>query len=146
MIYCASWLRPGFLFLLCLDCHCLRNTADAGQDDCSKTDTSADAVMRCVNAVRTNPQAFKSDYPCSSPWLSTISYTARSALRDNPKLGSSAQRQANDMARYVEYTGGSKNTCMHICDVCGVKSAFYRGTVTVSCNSLATITAFVAYV
>uniref|UniRef100_A0A383VJ96 Uncharacterized protein n=1 Tax=Tetradesmus obliquus TaxID=3088 RepID=A0A383VJ96_TETOB len=70
------------------------------QDDCSKTDTSAQSVMRCVNAVRTNPQAFKSDFPCSSPWLNTISRSQRSALAANSKLESSAQRQANDMARY----------------------------------------------
>lgn len=57
--------------------------------------------MRCVNAVRTNPQTFKSEFPCSSPWLSTISRSQRSALSANSKLESSAQRQANDMARYA---------------------------------------------
>jgi hypothetical protein len=67
------------------------------QDDCSKTDTSAYAVELCVNAVRTNPQAFQ--YPCDSWWLSTHSRSALSPLIGNSKLDASAERQANDMAR-----------------------------------------------
>jgi hypothetical protein len=100
------WLPANVVFLQAI-CHlsaafcgsCVAAARDA--QDCSKTDTSADAVFRCVNAVRTNPQAFKSAYPCSTPWLSTISRSGRSPLNYNQKLTNSAQRQANDMARCV---------------------------------------------
>ncbi|WIA15022.1 hypothetical protein OEZ85_001723 [Tetradesmus obliquus] len=87
-------------------------SAAGTQDDCSKTDTSAQSVMRCVNAVRTNPKAFKSEFPCSSPWLSTISRSQRSALSANSKLESSAQRQANDMARNsrIDHVGSDGST------------------------------------
>lgn len=67
---------------------------------CSTTDASAAAVLRCANAVRTNPRAFASRYPCtSSTWLAGVSTPVRPALKSNSALAQAALRHARDMAR-----------------------------------------------
>jgi len=67
---------------------------------CSKTDSSADAVFKCVNAVRTNPQAWNGQYPCdTSGWISAVSNPPRPPFKRNNQLDGSAWRQASDMAK-----------------------------------------------
>jgi hypothetical protein len=53
-----------------------------------------------MNAVRTNPDAFRSSYPCSdySSWRSGVVSPKRPAMRASSQLDQSAQRQANGMA------------------------------------------------
>lgn len=76
------------------------STAPSSGYSCSSTDRSAAAVYSCMNAVRTNPDAYSRSYTCSdySSWRSSVVSPRRPALRASSQLDQSAQRQANGMA------------------------------------------------
>jgi hypothetical protein len=68
---------------------------------CSATDTSAQAVEDCVNAMRRNPRAWTDHFPAScgwQSWINEVSNPRRPKLNSDDRLASSSRRMAEDMA------------------------------------------------
>lgn len=74
----------------------------SGPEACSSTDTSPQAVERCLNAVRTNPNAFLGQFPCTLTGLAPVK-----PLRSDYTLTTAAALHAQDLARMgtVGHTG-----------------------------------------
>lgn len=90
------------------------DTPSSDASDCSKTDTSPEAVFHCVNAARMNPRAFTDGYKCNDwqSWIDGVSSPARPALTTNSRLTSSADGHAKDMASHstVTHSGSDGST------------------------------------
>ncbi|GMH43354.1 hypothetical protein BSKO_11276 [Bryopsis sp. KO-2023] len=74
----------------------------SGPQACSATDSSPQAVERCINAVRTNPNSFAGLFPCGVSGL-----VPRKALLTDNRLTNAASNHARDMANMgkVGHTG-----------------------------------------
>lgn len=74
---------------------------------CSDTETTTEAVERCVNAVRQNPAKYAELLPCSIP-----SYTPRAPLATSSHLSVAAAAHAFDMAstQTVTHAGSDGST------------------------------------
>ena len=65
---------------------------------CSPDDRSADAVHRCVNAMRTNSHSWSSAYTCDyNQWIGKYG-ARRPALRQENRLARASAKLAEDMA------------------------------------------------
>jgi hypothetical protein len=72
--------------------------ASTDSSACSPDDRSADAVHRCVNAMRTNPHAWSRHYKCDyNQWIGQYG-TRRPALNQENRLARSSAKLAEDMA------------------------------------------------
>ncbi|GMH43572.1 hypothetical protein BSKO_11494 [Bryopsis sp. KO-2023] len=76
-------------------------------EDCSDTETTTEAVERCVNAVRQNPSKYAKLLACDIPV-----YTPRSPLATSSHLGEAAAAHAQDMAtvKLVTHSGSDGST------------------------------------
>lgn len=74
----------------------------SGPDACSANDSSPQAVERCINAVRTNPNAFNGLFPCTVSGM-----VPRKALLTDNRLTNAAYNHAQDISKMgaVGHTG-----------------------------------------